>query len=247
MIYEKAELIKKTKLKENVFSIILNCKEIEKKATPGQFANILIEGFTLRRPFSICEIEKDQINIVFNVKGKGTKKMASWQEGKSVNIIAPLGKGFAPLKKEEKILLVGGGIGLAPLLCLCKKEHNITTLAGFNSREDIILKEEFKKFGDFLICTKDGSLGEKGFVTDYVKKYVKKYGITRIASCGPNQMLEKVLKIAKEGKIFCEISLEERMACGIGACLCCQHILNENSNKKIVHVCKDGPVFKFSP
>ena len=149
MIYENAKLIKKTKLKENVFSFLLNCKEIEKKATPGQFANILVESFTLRRPFSICEIEKDQINIVFNVKGKGTKKMASWQEGKSVNIIAPLGKGFAPLKKEEKI--------------------------------------------------------------------------------------------------FCEISLEERMACGIGACLCCQHILNENSNKKIVHVCKDGPVFKVFP
>ena len=246
MIYSNAKLIKKTEINENVFSFILNCKEIEKLATPGQFVNVSIEGFTLRRPFSICEIKKDHINIVFNVKGKGTKKMASWQEGKSVNIIAPLGKGFSPLKKEEKILLVGGGIGLAPLLCLCKKNHNITTLAGFNSKKDVILKEEFEKFGDFLVCTKDGSSGEKGLVTDYVKKQIKKNKINRIASCGPNLMLEKIKNIAKEEKIFCEISLEEKMACGIGACLCCQHIFKENFNEKIVHICKDGPVFKVT-
>ena len=243
MVNIKAKLIKKTKLNELTYDFVLKTDDFFKNAVAGQFINVLVEGFTLRRPFSICEILKDSIRIVFSVKGQGTKKMATWQEGKLIDIIGPLGNGFKKAEKKDRCLLVGGGIGAAPLLEFCKQFEFAIVLAGFNCKEDVVLKEDFEKNCKLKICTKDGSLGEKGLVTDYVLKQIEKNNINRVAACGPKAMLEIVAKMAKNSLIFCEISLEERMACGIGACLACQYIIKKDGQEKAVHICKDGPVF----
>ena len=243
MFNDYAVLIKKDRLNENVFSFLLKCKEISSLAEPGQFVNILIEGLTLRRPFSICEVKEEFFRVVFRVCGKGTQKMANWQEGKRVNVIGPLGKGFKAIDKNEKLLLVGGGIGIVPLVQLSKKADFFIVLAGFNSKKEVILKEEFGNCMELKICTVDGSYGEKGLVTNFIEDVIKKYDVNRIAACGPEKMLETVADVAKKCSVFCEVSLEERMGCGFGACLGCKHIFKVNGYEKSLHVCKDGPVF----
>ena len=247
MFQTDAKLIKKEKLKSNVFSFWLECKKISEYSKPGQFVNVLVEDCTLRRPISICEIEKNLIRIVFVVRGKGTKKISTFQTDKYVNLIGPLGKWFSLHEKtKENALLIGGGIGCAPLLELQKKLNKSISLLGFNKKEDIILAKDFEKYGELLIYTVDGSYGEKGFVTKNLEKIIRERNIKIIAACGPEKMLEAIILIAKKMKICCEISFEERMACGIGACLCCQKILNITGEKKIFHVCSDGPVIHFN-
>ena len=238
-----AFLIKKTMLNKNTFSFILKPHNFTFNLTPGQFVNILVEDLTLRRPFSVCEVKEYEFRIVFKVCGKGTTKMSRWEPGRKINIMGPLGKGFKKLNATDKILLIGGGIGLAPLLELSKQSTFCSTLAGFNTKEEIILYDEFKKYGELYVCTKDGSFGNKGLVTDFIIEKIEKFKINRIAACGPEKMLEKVATIAKKEKIFCEISLEEQIECGFGACLGCKHIFKLNNTEKSLHVCKDGPVF----
>ena len=243
MIKTTAKLIEKKELTRNVFSFNLECLEIVASCKAGQFINILVEGFTLRRPISICEITKNGIRIVFSVKGKGTKKMATWQEKKEIDIIAPLGNGFSNSKETDSILVIGGGLGVAPLLEVFKSKTKKIALLGFNRNEDVILKEDFEKYGKTIIYTNDGNQYEKGLVTKDLKKIIEKEKINKIKACGPEKMLDIIKSMAKEKKIECEISLEERMGCGFGACLCCQKILEKNNEKISFHVCKDGPIF----
>ncbi len=243
MIKTTAKLIKKKELTKNVFSFHLECFEIANLAKAGQFINILVEGFTLRRPISICEITKNGLRIVFSVRGKGTKKMATWQEGKEIDILAPLGNGFSDSTEKDSILVVGGGLGVAPLLEVFKSNSKKIALLGFNKDEDVILKEDFKKYGKTIIYTQDGKNFEKGLVTKDLEKILEKENINKIKACGPEKMLDAIKSIANKRKIDCEISLEERMGCGFGACLCCQKILEKDNEKISFHVCKDGPVF----
>ena len=247
MFLTDAELIKNQQIAKNTFCFSLKNEKIAKKIKPGQFVNILVEGFSLRRPFSVCETKNDIFKIVFKVKGAGTKKMSSQKPGEILNILAPLGNGFKPIEKKDCFLLIGGGVGSAPLLELCKKINKKSTkvLLGFNKEEEIILKNQFEKYSTLTICTKEKSHFKTGFVTDFVLDYVKNFKINRIAACGPNIMLEKIISIAQKNNIFCEASFEERMACGIGACLACQKIIEKNGEKFVFHVCKDGPVFSF--
>lgn len=244
MFQTKAKLIEKKELKKDVFSFWLYSEKIAKSAKPGQFVNVLVEGFSLRRPISICELEGNLLRIVFVVKGYGTRKMARFKIGDFVDLVGPLGNGFSSTK--EKVLIIGGGIGVAPLLELQKKLENSFSILGFNNRSDVILEEEFSRYGEFLIYTVDGSYGELGFVTKNIDLIIKEKGIKKIAACGPHKMLESIMLFCKKNQINCEISFEERMGCGIGACLCCQKTLDIDGIEKTFHVCSDGPVISFN-
>ena len=234
-------LVEKQTIKKNFFSFILHNDKAKNFFTPGQFVNISIENFTLRRPFSICEINKNGLRIVFKISGKGTKKMSTWQIGQKVDVMGPLGNGFLKVSEKNRLLLVGGGVGMAPLLGLAKQANFVVTLAGFDNKEKTILVEDFEKYGNLIVCTRKGDFGNKGLVTETIEKFK----INRIAACGPEKKKKKIATIAKKEQIFCEISLEERMGCGFGACFGCLHIFNFDGKEKAFHICKDGPVFKI--
>lgn len=245
MIQTDAKLTQKKQLTKNTFLISLETKKIASLAKPGQFVNILIENHTLRRPFSICEIESTEIKIAFKVRGAGTKKMASWQIGQTINILGPLGKGFSPPHKTDNILIIGGGIGCFALLELAKQSLICQTILGFKNASDVVLANEFKRYGRLYLYTQDGSVGKHGLVTDSLENLIKQKNFNRIVSCGPLNMMKAAYEIAKNfKKIDFEVCLEERMACGIGACLGCQCKIIKNGRLQSKHICCDGPVFK---
>ena len=216
---------------------------------PGQFAEIRIDNSPttfLRRPISINKIdrEKNEIWFLIQLVGDGTKKLSTVTPGDTVNVVLPLGNGFTmPENKAEKVLLIGGGVGTAPLLYwgeeLRKKGHIPTFLLGARSAKDLLQLEDFERIGKVYCTTEDGSKGETGYVTQHSILTQEKFD--RICTCGPKPMMVSVAKYAKEKDIECEVSLENMMACGIGACLCCV----ENTEEGHLCVCKDGPVFNI--
>ena len=216
---------------------------------PGQFAEIRIDGSTttfLRRPISINYVDRKTNELWFLVQlvGDGTRKLATVQKGDIVNVVLPLGNGFTiPETTETNVLLVGGGVGTAPMLylgeALLKKGIKPTFLLGARSKNDLLQLEYFKTLGDVYMTTEDGSMGEKGYVTMHSVLNEKHFDM--IYTCGPKPMMMAVAKYAKSHDIECEVSLENTMACGVGACLCCV----ENTEEGHVCVCKDGPVFNI--
>ncbi len=217
--------------------------------TPGQFVQVKVEGSPstfLRRPISINYVdkEKNQIWLLIQTVGEGTKKLAELKEGDKLNILFPLGNGFSPIKANgERVLLVGGGVGVAPLLDYGRylKENGAVPvfLLGARSKNDLLELDLFKNIGNLYITTEDGSEGEKGFVTQH--SILTNTHFDRISTCGPKPMMVAVAKFAKANNIPCEVSLENMMACGLGACLCCV----EKTVKGNVCVCKEGPVFNI--
>ncbi len=244
---EKCKITKIQKLNETVFDITVLTKNMAKNALPGQFVHIKCgeENF-LRRPISICDTKDDFLRFVFEVKGKGTFYLSQCQTGDELDILGPLGNGFDLSKsKNGAAVFVGGGIGIFPLL-KCEKlmPENSVTILGFRNKDAVIMENEFKEFcKDFYITTDDGSYGKKGFVTDVLKEVIKKEKVGCIYACGPMAMLKNVAELARENKIKCEVSLEERMGCGIGSCLVCACRIKSGDGEKYLHVCKDGPVF----
>lgn len=239
-------LVKKCeKIDGRIYSIWLEDKEIAVNAKPGQFINVYCNDGTkiLPRPISICEIDKGAglLRIVFRIAGEGTKEIATLDSGDSVQIMGPLGNGFT--KEGKKAILIGGGIGIPPMLQLAKElDCEKTIVLGY--RDSLFLKEEFESLGDVYVSTEDGSAGTKGNVIDAIKEN----GITGdvIFACGPKPMLKGVKAFAMENNIIAQISMEERMACGIGACLACvceSKEKDEHSNVNNKRVCCDGPVF----
>lgn len=216
---------------------------------PGQFAEIRVDGSPttfLRRPISINYVDRELNEVWFLIQlvGDGTRKLATLQKGDTVNVVLPLGNGFSiPDSSDKKVLLIGGGVGTAPMLYLgkelYKKGYKPVFLLGARSKNDLLLLEWFKSFGEVFITTEDGSLGEKGFVTQHSVLFKNQFNM--IYACGPKPMMMAVAKYAKEKDIACEVSLENTMACGIGACLCCV----EKTNEGHVCVCKEGPVFNI--
>jgi dihydroorotate dehydrogenase electron transfer subunit len=213
---------------------------------PGQFAQIRIDGSPttyLRRPISInfVDVERNEIWILVQMVGDGTRTLAKAQVGSKINMILPLGNSFGMPAQNERVLLIGGGVGIAPMLMLGKKlqENNIpvTFLLGARSTADLLELDHFAKYGKVYTTTEDGSQGEKGYVTQH--SLLDTDVFDRIYTCGPKPMMLAVAKYAKEHEIECEVSLENTMACGIGACLCCV----EDTREGHVCVCKDGPVF----
>ena len=214
---------------------------------PGQFVHIRAKGFTLRRPISICGIDKESgtLRIVFEIRGDGTSAIAELNKGDLIDMLAPLGHGFTLNDSFKKVILIGGGIGTPPMLPLAAYYGNkATAISGFRSASAVILQDDFGKTGaQTILCTDDGTLGIHGFVTQPFSELVKESGIDAVYACGPMPMLKGIAGICKENGIFCEISLEERMACGIGACLGCACRTVRNDEEYFAHVCKDGPVF----
>lgn len=215
---------------------------------PGQFAELKVEGTTtfLRRPISINYVDREKNEVWFLIHeiGDGTRKLGELRVGETLNVVMPLGNGFTlPASPEERVLLVGGGVGTAPLLYMGKKMAEMGCkpcfLLGGRSAGDLMQLEMFRALGDVYLTTEDGSEGEKGFVTQH--SLLQRESFDRIATCGPKPMMVAVARYAKAKGICCEVSLENMMACGVGACLCCV----ENTTEGHLCVCKEGPVFNM--
>ena len=219
---------------------------------PGQFAEIRVDGSTatfLRRPISINYVDrkKNEVWFLIQLVGEGTRKLGEAKIGDIINVILPLGNGFtlpvAPT--DRKLLLIGGGVGTAPLLYLgeqlVKKGCQPTFLLGGKSADNVLQVDQFAKYGTVYITTEDGSIGEKGYVTQHSILKNHQADIEKIYVCGPKPMMMAVAKYAKSNQINCEVSLENTMACGVGACLCCV----ENTVDGHICVCKEGPVFNI--
>lgn len=220
--------------------------DLPKGIRPGQFVQVKVDNSPstyLRRPISVCmaDYESDQIWLLVRDAGAGTHHMIEAKEGDIFNMVLPLGNGFSLDTPSCSILLVGGGVGVAPLLYLGKvlKEKGMHPefALGARSASDLLLLGEFSKHGPVHLTTEDGSQGEKGFIIDHSRFNSE---ISHIACCGPTPMMKAVARIAKERGINCEVSLENMMACGVGACLCC---VEDTADKGNVCVCKEGPVF----
>ncbi len=233
-------------LNDDTYIIELSMPVMPEKIESGNFAEIRVDKTAdvfLRRPFSVYDVNYKDNTISFFIKtiGKGTQLLSQLQEGENVNIIYPLGNSFSKIE-NTKTLVIGGGSGIAPLILLGKelkeKGSKVVYLLGARTENDIHLVEEFETYGEVLITTEDGSLGEKGRVTDH-SIWNKISSFDKIYTCGPDPMMHAIGKIAKEHNIECEVSLENTMACGFGACLCCV-TATHNGNKC---ACTEGPVF----
>ncbi len=205
---------------------------------PGQFINIKIDGLFLRRPISISEWEEGKLEIIYKVVGKGTEKMSYMSKGDKLDILCGLGNGFDTEKSDGACVVIGGGVGVPPMYGLAKrlieKGKKVYAVLGFNKAEEIFYKEEFEKIGaETFVTTVDGSYGIKGFVTDVLKEINYTYFYT----CGPEPMLKAVYN---SSDVSGQLSFEERMGCGFGACMGCS-CKTKYGNKRI---CKDGPVLE---
>ena len=220
----------------------------------GQFAQLRVDGCPqafLRRPISIHFLDRKRNEVWFLVQtvGPGTESLAAMKAGDRLNAVLPLGRGFTlPASASERILLVGGGVGVAPLLFLGQQLADMgvqpTFLLGTRSASDLLQREHFQALGRVCVTTEDGSLGEQGYVTQHSILHNEKFD--HISVCGPRPMMIAVARYAREQDIPCEVSLENRMACGVGACLACVCESTEVDDHSKVHnkrICKDGPVF----
>lgn len=243
------QLIKKTKLNYNNYLLEFKADTILSDIKPGQFINIQIErspSTFLRRPFSIYNVnyQAGTISIVVKIAGAGSEMLTSAEPGSIIDMVYPLGNGFSQPKAGDKCLLVGGGVGVAPLYLLAK-EMNINgikpfILLGARTAEDHILLSEFNKLGEVFLTTNDGSLQRKGFVTDH-EIWSNSLNFNKIYCCGPEPMMKAVAAKAAKLNIDCEVSLENLMACGFGVCLCC--VTKTHDGHKCV--CTEGPVFNI--
>ncbi len=245
------EVIKSEKLAEGVMSLWLRAENIVKDAVPGQFVNVYSNSKEklLPRPISICDVDKEEgsLRLVYRIVGEGTKEFSLLKTGDSLRVLGPLGNGYT--LKEGKNLLFGGGIGIPPMVYLAKtlskagiSKDNLHVVLGY--RDEAFLLDEFNGIATVHISSDFGTIGMKGNVVELARK--EKLTGDIIYACGPKPMLHFLKEYAKEEGILAEFSLEERMACGVGACLACVCESNEidgHSNVKNKRVCADGPVF----
>lgn len=242
-----AKIVQAEKLADGVFSMRILAPEIAVQAVPGQFISLYCEDSDklLPRPISLCEVDKDRgtLRIVYRVVGAGTKEFSEKKEEESIRILGPLGNGF-PLE-NKKAILIGGGIGIPPMVQLAKElPGQVTAVVGYRDSQTFLLRELEMAAERVVIATEDGSLGIKGNVIDAIKEEQVTGEV--IYSCGPMPMLRGVKAWGLEENIPAWLSLEEKMACGIGACLACVCQSTETDSHSNVHnkrVCNDGPVF----
>ena len=242
----KARVESQVQLADGVYSMELLAPEIASAARAGQFISVYTKDKSklLPRPISLCGIDRERgiLRIVYRVAGAGTAEFSAYRAGDSVEIMGPLGNGFT--LKDKKAILIGGGIGVPPMLELMKElSCERTAVLGYRDQQ-LFLKDEFEACGPVCVATEDGSAGTKGNVLDVIREQGVQGEI--IYACGPTPMLRAVKAYAMEKGIECYISLEERMACGIGACLACVCQSKDVDSHSHVHnkrICKDGPVF----
>lgn len=241
----EARVISQEQLAGDVYSLWLEAEPIVREAKPGQFISVYTKDPSriLPRPISICEIDRPagRLRIVYRVLGAGTREFSAYRPGDSIAVMGPLGNGF-PLK-EKKAFLIGGGIGIPPMLELAKNLAGEKQIV-LGYRDELFLDQEFTPFGEVYIATEDGSAGTKGNVLDAIRSRHLQADI--IYACGPTPMLRAIKAYAAEQEIECWLSLEEKMACGIGACLACVCQTREPDHHSHVNnkrICKDGPVF----
>lgn len=247
---ESLKIVSQEEIGKNIFSMWLQADHMAANAKPGQFLSLYTRDGSklLPRPISICEIDREngRIRLVYRVTGKntGTEAFSRLHPGVTIETLGPLGNGF-PLKEAEgkKMFLIGGGIGIPPMLETAK-ELNADKTVVLGYRDELFLKDEFEKYADVYVATEDGSAGTRGNVLDAIRENALKADV--IFACGPTPMLRALKNFAEENNITCWISMEERMACGIGACLACVCKSKDIDSHSQVHnkrVCKDGPVF----
>lgn len=229
------EIKSNKKLTDSIFEMVL-IGDTTSITAPGQFINIKLDGFYLRRPISICDYDDTSITIIYKVVGSGTEVMSKMNSGEKLDVLCGLGNGFDTSKALDKPVLIGGGVGVPPMYNLCKKliaeGKKVTVILGFNKKDEIFYEDEFKKLGaNVKVTTVDGSYGIKGFVTDALKETDYSYFFT----CGPMPMFKAIEATATASGQY---SFEERMGCGFGACMGCS-CKTKYGNKRI---CKDGPV-----
>ena len=245
MIYLNQNQIISKKIKnQTTIDFLIHSPLIASEAKPGQFVTIKCGAeHLLRRPISICDVEGDNIRIIFEVRGKGTEYLASLNVGDKMDILGPLGNGFTLIPPDKKVLLVGGGIGTYPLFFTSKHYKNPYLAVGFRNKELIYLTDDFENHGTLVhISTDDGSFGKAGFVTGIVEEILENEKIDMIYTCGPAPMMREIVALSDKLNVACQVSLEERMACGMGACVGCSCKLS-GEKTDYARVCKDGPCF----
>jgi len=240
------KIVGKEMFGEHYFTLTLQHPDRLPEIEAGQFVEVEVPGnkqVMLRRPISIHDVDPDanSLTLLVQIVGKGTRTLAQLQVGDSLNLVYPLGHGFSI--EGNRVLLVGGGAGIAPLLhlskCFNSKGIQPTILLGGRTAALIPVRDAFKPYGTLGFSTEDGSLGEKGLVTHH-SLFSSNYD--HIYTCGPTPMMKAVARFARDHKINCEVSLENMMACGVGACLCC--VCDTDEGHKCV--CKEGPVFNIN-
>lgn len=244
-------LLENKQLNKDNFLLVLQSPIPLTDIRPGQFTNVEVKNskdIFLRRPFSVLDVnyEKQTVSLLIKILGRGSKKLTEAQVGQNISAIFPLGKSYTLPESKDKVLLIGGGSGVAPMLFLSKicglNPSNVHVLIGARSSADHIDTSDYKQYGQFHYATEDGSLGEQGYVTNH-SVFTHQIGqFDKIYTCGPDLMMKAVGRVAKEQNIFCEVSLENMMACGFGVCLCCV----EDTKAGHKCVCTDGPVFNVN-
>lgn len=231
------KILLNTPLTSNVYKMILE-GDTSEITRPGQFINIQLDGFYLRRPISVCDCDNETVTIIYKVVGKGTEAMSKMNVGETLDVLTGLGNGYNTKKAGDKPLLLGGGVGVPPLYMLARilreQGKDVSVILGFNKADEIFYKDEFEALGcRVYVATADGSVGTKGFVTDVMKDLE----YTHFYTCGPEPMLKAVYKASNTSG---QLSFEERMGCGFGACMGCS-CKTLTGNKRI---CKEGPVMR---
>jgi len=252
----KCSILENIKIGQNYFKMTISAPQVAKQSRAGQFVHLRcsnppvspftkggMRGIILRRPFSIHRVSGNKIEILYRVIGRGSLEISRKKPKEFVDIIGPLGNGFKIAGNLKIAILVAGGMGVAPLVMLAEEMKSVKVLIGAKTKKELLCEKEFKNLGcEVKVSTEDGSKGFKGLVTELLKQLLITHDsppATALYACGPKEMLKEIAVIAKKHKIPAQVSLEENMACGIGACYGCP-VMTKKGYKLI---CKDGPVF----
>lgn len=242
-------------IRPGFYDMAVHCPEITEKARAGQFVNLLCGEKSLRRPISICELNKEEgiLRMVYQVRGEGTAWLSRLSDGDTVNILGPLGNGFNIPTKAKSMILVGGGIGTPPLLGAAKafmasgENRSVTAILGFRNSAAVILEDDYRKISQkAIVTTDDGSYGRHSLVTAPLEEELEQGACDVIIACGPLPMLKAVSLVGTERNIQTFVSMEQRMGCGVGACLACVCKTKHAGEEMYSRVCTHGPIFNAS-